>query len=215
MRGRFPQTRDLRKRASIGYRVEPVSLHAGQVFAVTALLWIPWCVLGAARFLVYLSFCFIERTRPAASTRPSYFIWLTTSNGVCTGWCYLMGNKQKQLHLVDFHWKRGICSSQVTNTPHNPRDWPSGHRTCLWGIMAQVQLNMAIMDGFQLFLVLFLLNHWPIVYIVLHCPFGRYLFFLFIFALSLFHSYEFHFAIQPLCAPRQVRPHIHTYKPCT
>ena len=68
--------------------------------------------------------------------------------------------------------------------------------------MAQVQLNVAIMDGFQPFLVIFLLNHWPIVYIVLHCCFGRFfIYFWFTFALSLFHSYEFHFTIQPLCAP--------------
>ena len=45
--------------------------------------------------------------------------------------------------------------------------------------MAQVQLNIAIMDGFQLFLVFFLPNHCPIVYIVWHCSFGRYLSFVF------------------------------------
>ena len=50
--------------------------------------------------------------------------------------------------------------------------------TCFWGIMAQVQLNVAIMHGFQPFLVVFLLNHRPIACIVLHCCFGRYLSFL-------------------------------------
>ena len=72
---------------------------------------------------------------------------------------------------------------------------------------------------FNCFSFFFFLNHWPIVYQV-HCFallirsvsfFG----FWFIFALSLFHSCEFHFTIQPLCTPPQVRPHIHTYKPRT
>ena len=66
----------------------------------------------------------------------------------------------------------------------------------------------------------FFVNHWPIVYFEVHCfallPRSLSSFcFWFIFALSLVHSYEFHFTIQPLCAPRQVRPDIHTYKPCT
>ena len=51
--------------------------------------------------------------------------------------------------------------------------------------MAQVQLNMAIMDGFQFFF--FWLNHWPIVYIVLHCCFGRY----FVLFLVYFCSFTF------------------------
>ena len=87
--------------------------------------------------------------------------------------------------------------------------------------MVQIQLNMAIYYGwfFNCFSFFFFLNHWPIVYQV-HCFallirsvsfFG----FWFIFALSLFHSCEFHFTIQPLCTPPQVRPHIHTYKPRT
>ena len=36
--------------------------------AVTGLLWISWCVLGAAD--VFSVFFFFERTRPAASMRP-------------------------------------------------------------------------------------------------------------------------------------------------
>ena len=64
-----------------------------------------------------------------------------------------------------------MCSNQVKNTPHDPRNWPNGHRTCFRGIMAQVQLNMAILDVFNCFWSFFLLNHWPIpvVYIVSHC----------------------------------------------
>ena len=46
--------------------------------AVAGLLWISWCVLGGeADFSVFffLRFCFFfERTRPAASMRPSYLI---------------------------------------------------------------------------------------------------------------------------------------------
>ena len=69
----------------------------------------------------------------------------------------------------------------MKNTPHDPRDWPNRRRTCLRGINgAQVQLNKAIMDGFQLFFFFFfLLNHWPIVYVVLHFCFSRYLSFVF------------------------------------
>ena len=40
-----------------------------EVAAVAGLLWIPWCVLGAAGFRVlFFSFFFFERTRPPAST---------------------------------------------------------------------------------------------------------------------------------------------------
>ena len=69
----------------------------------------------------------------------------------------------------------------------------------------------------------FLLNQLPIVYIVLHCCFGRSFltFFLWAFALSIFH-YEYYFNVlnQPLCAPGYVCPHIPfekkiAYKPCT
>ena len=53
--------------------------------AVAGLLWILWCVLGAADFWCYLIlilFC-VERTRPAATVRPPFLIYLSTSNGVC------------------------------------------------------------------------------------------------------------------------------------
>ena len=61
-----------------------------------------------------------------------------------------------------------MCSNQVKNTPHDPRNWPNGHRTCFRGIMAQVQLNMAILDVFNCFWSFFLLNHWPIP-VSVHC----------------------------------------------
>ena len=71
--------------------------------------------------------------------------------------------------------------------------------------------------AFNRFWLFFLLNHWRIVYIVLHCCFGRY--FLFSFCVS-FCSFNFSLqvsfhSIQPLCAPGYVRPHVHTYKPRT
>ena len=83
---------------------------------------------------------------------------------------------QKQVH------------AQIINTPHDPHDWLNGQRTCCSGIMALVQLNMAIMDGFRLFLIIFFLNHWPIAYIAFHCCFGRYLSFVFDLFL-LFHFF--------------------------
>ena len=49
-----------------------------EVVAVAGLLWISWCVLGAAFF--FCSFFFFERTRPAASMRPPCLISLSTSN---------------------------------------------------------------------------------------------------------------------------------------
>ena len=39
-----------------------------------------------------------------------------------------MGNNQKQAYLVHFHLKTGTCSNPVYKNPHQPRDWPNGHR---------------------------------------------------------------------------------------
>ena len=51
-----------------------------EVVAVAGLLWISWCVLGAAGFRVFSPrFFFFERSRPAASMRPSCLICLYTS----------------------------------------------------------------------------------------------------------------------------------------
>ena len=51
-----------------------------EVVAVARLLWISWCVLGAAGFRAGggVDF-FFERTRPAASMRPPCLIYLSTS----------------------------------------------------------------------------------------------------------------------------------------
>ena len=49
---------------------------------VTGLLWISWCVLGGADFFpcsFFRFFFFFECTRPAASMRPPYLIYLSTS----------------------------------------------------------------------------------------------------------------------------------------
>ena len=51
-----------------------------EVVAIAGLLWISWCVLGAAGFRGFFVFCFFERTRPAASMRPLCLIYLSTSN---------------------------------------------------------------------------------------------------------------------------------------
>ena len=56
-----------------------------EVVYVAGLLWISWCVLGAAGFRFFLRFFYFERTRPAARMRPPCLIYLSTSTGVRTG----------------------------------------------------------------------------------------------------------------------------------
>ena len=52
-----------------------------ELVAAAGLLWISWCVLGAADFFrVFRVFFSFERTRPAASMRPPCLIYLFTSN---------------------------------------------------------------------------------------------------------------------------------------
>ena len=51
-----------------------------EVVAVAGLLWISWCVLGAAGFRVFFRFFLFERTRPAASMRAACLIYLSTSH---------------------------------------------------------------------------------------------------------------------------------------
>ena len=53
-----------------------------EVVVVAALLWISWCVLGAAGFFraFFFRFFFFERTRPATNTWPRCLIYLSTSN---------------------------------------------------------------------------------------------------------------------------------------
>ena len=58
------------------------------VVAVAGLLWISWCVLGAAGFRVFSFVFFLERIRPAPSMRPPCFIYLSTSTGVSTALHY-------------------------------------------------------------------------------------------------------------------------------
>ena len=50
-----------------------------EVVAVAGLLWISWCVLGAAGFRFFLTFFFFERRRPVASMRPPCLMHLSTS----------------------------------------------------------------------------------------------------------------------------------------
>ena len=50
-----------------------------EVVAVAGLLWISWCVRGAAGFRVLFPVFFVERTRPAASMRPPCLIYRRTS----------------------------------------------------------------------------------------------------------------------------------------
>ena len=49
-----------------------------EAIVVAGLLWI-WCVLGAAGFCFFVFFSF-ERTRHAASMRPSCLLYISTSN---------------------------------------------------------------------------------------------------------------------------------------
>ena len=61
-----------------------------EVVAVAWLLWISWCVLGAADFFVFSFFRFFppfERTRPAAkfNMRPPCLIYLSTSRNKTEG----------------------------------------------------------------------------------------------------------------------------------
>ena len=57
-----------------------------EVVAAAGLLWISWCVLGAAGFRVFFSrLFFFERTRPAASMRPACLIYLSTESQVGQG----------------------------------------------------------------------------------------------------------------------------------
>ena len=52
-----------------------------EVVAFAGMLWISWCVLGAAGFFrVFFFNFFFLRTRPAASMRPACLIYLSTSN---------------------------------------------------------------------------------------------------------------------------------------
>ena len=53
-----------------------------EVVAVACLLWISWCVFGGVVFLLFLFFpiFFFERTRPTASMRPPYLIYISASN---------------------------------------------------------------------------------------------------------------------------------------
>ena len=57
--------------------------HRLEVVAVAGLLWLSWCVLGGADFLVlcFSIFIFFKRKRPAASMRPPCPFYLYTSNG--------------------------------------------------------------------------------------------------------------------------------------
>ena len=51
-----------------------------ELVAVAGPLWISWCVLGGAIFLVFFRFwVFFERTRLAASMRPPCLIYLSIS----------------------------------------------------------------------------------------------------------------------------------------
>ena len=51
-----------------------------EVVAVAGLLWILWCVLGAAGFCAFFRFFFFERTPPAAGMRPPCLVYFSTSN---------------------------------------------------------------------------------------------------------------------------------------
>ena len=65
-----------------------------EVVRVAGLLWVSWCVLGAAGFRLLLSFFFFERTRPDSSMTPPCFIYLSTSSiYLVPGTRYIARNK--------------------------------------------------------------------------------------------------------------------------
>ena len=91
--GRFPQTPDLWHRASVDERVELVLSHALSEWSRAPRCYKCRGVFRVARivpFLVNSIFFFFERPRPAASMRPPYLIYLSTSTRVRTGCHYLM-----------------------------------------------------------------------------------------------------------------------------
>ena len=57
-----------------------------EAIAVAGLLWISWCFFTVVGSRVF----YFERTRPAASMRPTCLIYLSTSTGVCTRYQYLI-----------------------------------------------------------------------------------------------------------------------------
>ena len=75
-----------------------------------------------------------------------------------------MGNNQKQVYLVYVHLEAGTFSNQVKNTPHNP--WLAEWTFYLFltdnGIGAT---GYDYYGWFSTVFGIFLLNHWPIVYI--------------------------------------------------
>ena len=74
----------------MGYRVGRFVARRLEVAAVAGLLWILWCVLGAAgyRFFPFFVCLNFECPRLAASMRPACLIYLSTSTGVHTGCHY-------------------------------------------------------------------------------------------------------------------------------
>ena len=90
--------------------------------------------------------------------------------------------------------------------------------------MTRVHLKMVIMPAclaVNRFGILFVLKHWPIVYIVLHCCLGRYfpfsflVYFFGLFLLFQFFTTSFISLDSTIMRAGYVRPHTHTYKPCT
>ena len=69
--------------------------HRLEVVADAGLLWISWCVLGAADiFVFFFPIFFFERTLPAAGMRPPCLIYLPTSTGTNAN---IIGNRGQQL----------------------------------------------------------------------------------------------------------------------
>ena len=119
--------------------------------------------------------------------------------------------------------QKRVHSGIKSKIHHEPRDWQKTNRTRFpemnepgtpvngYKYYAWLSTVLGYFFCFTLGLRVF------VVYIVLHCCFGRYFLFSFLvyfcsFSFSLRVSFH---SIQPLFAPGYVRPHVRTYKPCT
>ena len=126
-----------------------------------------------------------------------------------------MGNNQKHVYLFHFHSKTGTCSSEKhTTRPTWWAEWTSNLllRDNGTGTTGYGYILCMVFNSFWSF---FLLNHWPIVYIVLRCCFGRYIFFCFwfVFALITFSHVRvsFHYStIMRTSASTSTYSYVHT-----
>ena len=129
VRGQFPQSRDLWKRASMGQRVGRVSSHAVSRWSRSlgccgfrGVLWV------RRDFVIFTpDFFFFERTRPAASMRPLCLIYLSTSTGVRTGCHYLIMSLSVCCVTFVVFTDCQSCSRPISTNPGSMEAGEYGH----------------------------------------------------------------------------------------